>query len=65
MLSVLVWVLGQLKRSPARLTKNGETIAVMTSFNLENADPMSRNLHQKELCEPTFPKFRISSSHGS
>ena len=55
-LSVLVWVLGQLKWCPARCTKNGENFALMTSFDLENVDLRYQNLHQKEfLCGPTHP----------
>ena len=54
-LSFLVWVLCQLKQSPARLTKNGEIFALMTSFDLENVDPRSRNLHQQKfLCGPPW-----------
>ena len=37
-------MIGQLKRYPARLTKNGENFAFMTTFELENIDPRSRPL---------------------
>ena len=51
-----ICLIGQPKRGPARLTKNVETFAFMKSFDFENADPRSRNLHHKELlCEPPLP----------
>ena len=64
---MLVWLLCQLKRCSARLTKNGESFALMTSFDLENIDLRPPNLHQKELlCGPTPPpNFGVSSSIGS
>ena len=46
----------QLRRSLARLAKNGENFALMTSFDLENVNPKSQNLHQKDfLCGSTHP----------
>ena len=54
-LSVLVWVLAQVKQSPARLTKNGESFSLMMPFDLENVDPRTQNLHQKEfLCASIY-----------
>ena len=38
------------------LKQKGENVAFMRSFDLENVDPNSRNLHQKEfLCGPLPP----------
>ena len=55
-LSVLVWVRDRLKQSAARLTKKCENFALMTSFDLEDVDLRSPNLHHKEfLCWSTHP----------
>ena len=65
-LFVLVWVPGQLKRCSARLAKNGENFALMMTFDLENIDPKSLNLHQKEfLCKPTPPSLVFLASLGA
>ena len=46
----------RLKQSAASLTKKCENFALMTSFDLEDVDLASPNLHHKEfLCGPTHP----------
>ena len=66
-LSVLVWARDRLKQSAARLTKKCENFALITSFDLEDVDLGSPNLHHKKfLCGPIYPrKFRVSSVSGS
>ena len=65
-LSVLVLVLGQLKRCPARLTKNGENIAWWRHWSWKCLFKVMTFAPERVLMRIyPYPKFGVSSSSGS
>ena len=64
-LSVLVWVSSQLKRNPARLTKNTRRFVLITSFNLENVDPRSWQFSPERVLMRAYPYFKVCVSRSS
>ena len=59
-LSVIVWAPERLNWSPALSNGKCENFAIMTSFDLQNIDLGSPNLHLKEfLYGPTYPPYFV------